>query len=294
MREDRGPRGNCGPRSRQKSHDGNPGLKGWLRHADFPILGREQKSCQPTARCWSSSIGAEIGGLGLVPARTMRATAAECLLPATSQGIRKHLRDHGVGAGVAPDLMTKRAAELVGIRAGSAADAERPEIGESQDRRPRGAGALRSCQHGYAGSGQAKSCGLRRCRDRCSIRAAAAPSPRVPKGRTKGVFEHLLSSIRTTVRRGHLWEPTTRRLRGRRRRADVALPLPVSQLSKLRRYIGGCMATPRQRSSGAQGDRTRDMSSPSSRTSNHHVHSRRRLAVSISGASVSAATAAEG
>ncbi len=49
-----------------------------------------------------SSIGEEIGGLGLVPARTMRATAAECLLPVTSQAIRKHLRDRGVGAGVHP------------------------------------------------------------------------------------------------------------------------------------------------------------------------------------------------
>jgi hypothetical protein len=42
--------------------------------------------------------GEEIGGLGLVPAGTMRATAAECLLPVASQAIRKHLRDRGVGA----------------------------------------------------------------------------------------------------------------------------------------------------------------------------------------------------
>ncbi len=66
-----------------------------------------------------SSFGEEIGGLGLVPARSMRATAAECLLPVTSQGIRKHLRDHGVGAGVAPDFMTTRDSELVGIRDGA-------------------------------------------------------------------------------------------------------------------------------------------------------------------------------
>ena len=65
---------------------------------------------------WKSSIGEEIGGLGLVPARTMRATAAECLLPVTSQAIRKHLRDRGVGASVAPEFIAKRNSELVGIR----------------------------------------------------------------------------------------------------------------------------------------------------------------------------------
>jgi hypothetical protein len=63
-----------------------------------------------------SSIGEEIGGRGLVPARTMRATAAECLLCVTSQAMRKHLRDPGVGAGVAPEFMAKRDSELVGIR----------------------------------------------------------------------------------------------------------------------------------------------------------------------------------
>ncbi len=41
------------------------------------------------------------------------------MLPVTSQGIRKHLRDHGVGAGVAPDFVTKRDSELVGIRDGA-------------------------------------------------------------------------------------------------------------------------------------------------------------------------------
>ncbi len=74
-----------------------------------------------------SSIGEEIGGLGLVPARTMRATAAECLLPVTSQAIRKHLRDRGVGAGVAPEFMAERNSELVGIRGPSAA---RLDIGD--------------------------------------------------------------------------------------------------------------------------------------------------------------------
>jgi hypothetical protein len=63
-----------------------------------------------------SSIGEEMGVLGLVPARTMRATAAECLLPVTSQAIRRHRRDRGVGAGVAPDFMTKRNSELADIR----------------------------------------------------------------------------------------------------------------------------------------------------------------------------------
>ena len=63
-----------------------------------------------------SSIGDEMGVLGLVPARTMRATAAECLLPVTSQAIRKHRRDRGVCAGVAPDFMTKRNSALVDIR----------------------------------------------------------------------------------------------------------------------------------------------------------------------------------
>jgi hypothetical protein len=68
--------------------------------------------------------------LGLVPARTIRARAAECLLPVTNQAIRKHLRDRGVGAGVAAEFMAKRNSELVGIRGPSADDAARLEIGE--------------------------------------------------------------------------------------------------------------------------------------------------------------------
>jgi hypothetical protein len=60
-----------------------------------------------------------MGGLGLVPARTMRATAADCLLPLSSQAIRKHLRDRGVGAGVAPEFLAKRNSQLVGIRDGA-------------------------------------------------------------------------------------------------------------------------------------------------------------------------------
>ena len=70
-------------------------------------------------RCSVSSIGEEMGGLGLVPARTMRATAADCVLPLSSQAIRKHLRDRGVGAGVAPEFLAKRNSQLVGIRDGA-------------------------------------------------------------------------------------------------------------------------------------------------------------------------------
>jgi hypothetical protein len=60
-----------------------------------------------------------MGGLGLVPARTMRATAADCLLSLSSQAIRKHLRDRGVGAGVAPEFLAKHNSQLVGIRDGA-------------------------------------------------------------------------------------------------------------------------------------------------------------------------------
>jgi hypothetical protein len=80
-----------------------------------------------TARSCLSSIGEESGGLGLVPAPTMRATAAECLLPVGSQALRKHRRDRGVGVGVAPDFMTKRNSELVGIGDGAPPTAERLE-----------------------------------------------------------------------------------------------------------------------------------------------------------------------
>ena len=46
----------------------------------------------------------------------MRATAARCLLPVTSHAIRKHLRDRGECAGVAPEFIAKRNSEHVGIR----------------------------------------------------------------------------------------------------------------------------------------------------------------------------------
>jgi hypothetical protein len=58
----------------------------------------------------------------------MKATAAECLLPVTSQAIRKHLRDRGVGAGVAPQFMAKRNAELVGIRDGGPTTPSVPKL----------------------------------------------------------------------------------------------------------------------------------------------------------------------
>jgi hypothetical protein len=61
----------------------------------------------------------------------MRATAAECLQPFTCQAIRKHLCDCGVGAGVAPDFMTKRNSGRRHRRR-DADDAERPEIGDEQ------------------------------------------------------------------------------------------------------------------------------------------------------------------
>ena len=38
------------------------------------------------------------------------------MLGVTSQAIREHLRDRGVGAGVAPEFMAKRNSELVSIR----------------------------------------------------------------------------------------------------------------------------------------------------------------------------------
>ncbi len=71
------------------------------------------------SRYWCSSNREEIGGLGLVSAWTIRATAADCLLPFTCQAIRKHLRDCGVGAGVAPEFMAERNSELLGTRDGT-------------------------------------------------------------------------------------------------------------------------------------------------------------------------------
>ena len=59
-----------------------------------------------------------MGVLWLVPARTMRASAADCLLPVTSQAIRKHLSDRGACTGVAPEFVAKRYSELVDIRDG--------------------------------------------------------------------------------------------------------------------------------------------------------------------------------
>ena len=73
-----------------------------------------------------------MGVLWLVPARTMRATAAECLLPVTSHAIRKHLRDRGVCTGVAPEFIAKRYSELVGIRDGAPTRPSVPSLATSR------------------------------------------------------------------------------------------------------------------------------------------------------------------
>jgi hypothetical protein len=52
-------------------------------------------------------------------ARCLRATAAGCLLSFSSHAIRKHFRDRGVCAGVAPESIAKRNSELVGIGDGA-------------------------------------------------------------------------------------------------------------------------------------------------------------------------------
>jgi hypothetical protein len=62
------------------------------------------------------------------------------LLPVTRQAIRKHLRDRGVGAGVAPEFMAKRNSELIDILDGTPPDAERPEMGEKHVARAARAG----------------------------------------------------------------------------------------------------------------------------------------------------------
>jgi hypothetical protein len=94
------------------------------------------------AHCSDSSIGEEIGVLWPVPARTMRATAAECMLPFTSQAIRKHLRDRGVGAGVAPDFMAERNSELVDIRDGAPTTPSVPSLAEAVAQTGRGGDSL--------------------------------------------------------------------------------------------------------------------------------------------------------
>jgi hypothetical protein len=83
-------------------------------------------------------MGEEIGGLGLVLVRTMRATAAERLLPVTSQASRKHLGDRGIGGGVAPEFMTKRNSKLVGIRDGGPTTPGVPRLAISRCNAPQG------------------------------------------------------------------------------------------------------------------------------------------------------------
>ena len=50
----------------------------------------------------------------------------------SSQAIRKHLGDRGVGAGVAPDFMTKRNSELVDIRDGVSTTPSVPRLARSR------------------------------------------------------------------------------------------------------------------------------------------------------------------
>ena len=139
------------------------------------------------------SIGEEIGGLGLVPARTMRATAAECLLPVTSQAIRKHLRDHGVGAGVAPEFMTKRNSELVGIRDGAPPTPSVPRLADGRSAATRGprlafASARVSQRGAVAGCTPKGDSG--RCRRGCCSCACCSSSSvtSAPSCRRRGVL----------------------------------------------------------------------------------------------------------
>jgi hypothetical protein len=144
---------------------------------------------------WKSSIGEEMGGLGLVPARTMRATAADCSLPLSSQAIRKHLRDRGVGAGVAPEFLAKRNSELVGIRDGApttpsvsglansgalSISAERPLAKSKQDHgsfRPRAAARIRGeWKAGLSAHRPSRQTGQRRAELRKWRRAGASPA----------------------------------------------------------------------------------------------------------------------
>ena len=53
--------------------------------------------------------------------------------PVTSQAIRKHLRDRGVGAGVAPEFRPKQNSALVGHDGWMVDDAPCPEIGDKRD-----------------------------------------------------------------------------------------------------------------------------------------------------------------
>ena len=77
-------------RSRPRSADGRTrrryrpwplkASRGASSRHELPSSRRRAGVSPPSAKRWHSSIGEEIGGRGLVPARTMRATVAECLL----------------------------------------------------------------------------------------------------------------------------------------------------------------------------------------------------------------------
>ena len=78
-------------RYRRRTSRAGPGH----RSTDLELRDHIRRSSNPVVHSFRAtgvapSIGEEIGGRGLVPARTMSATAAECLLRVTSQAIRKH------------------------------------------------------------------------------------------------------------------------------------------------------------------------------------------------------------
>jgi hypothetical protein len=123
-------------RARSQKHSGGQGRGCAPSGPPVGSSGGHRLLLRVQAAVWrewcSSSIGEEIGGLRLVPAWTTRATAAECLLPVTSQAIRNHLRDRGVGAGVAPEFIAKRYSEPVGIRDGAPTTPSVPSLAMSR------------------------------------------------------------------------------------------------------------------------------------------------------------------
>jgi hypothetical protein len=106
------------------------------------------------------------------------------MLPFTSQAIRKHLRDRGVGAGVAPEFMAKRNSELIDIRDGTPPTPSVSRLAMSRaamDLVPRPCFAL--AEGARLGPGQISGLGRERpSRQECrngDIPAAAFLSPRV-------------------------------------------------------------------------------------------------------------------
>jgi hypothetical protein len=103
------------------------------RRTDTPRAYVEPVDRRTSVRFRVSSIGEEIGGLGLMPARTMRATAAECLLPVTSHAIRKRLRAAPVDARRGTRVYGKAQLRACRHPRRSADDAQRPEFGEERE-----------------------------------------------------------------------------------------------------------------------------------------------------------------